>query len=522
MKRITISAEQLPQIARFEMTFKDILGEIPIDEVEFDFEGQYQIALTDLEQALRNMQKKNSTIGEVYLYWADIIESRSEIDDVFGLDTVRERDEKEMDTPYDYRGLLASKETFFCRIWCEFEWEWYMNDDDALVADVIDIEKRLLDFEHYYFNLGKSIDECVFSDEEKEAYIRKFSDADELATATEKEVELCRKFTDELCEFERLYALHLKGYACYGGNRLYACDWEASRDCMLQLLDKTDDPGYANTLGYIYYYGRCTGGLPEYEKAFYYFGISAVNGLYEGMYKLADMYYHGYACKKSPATAKRLYEMVYDDCLKNYFLKGEDSTFADAALRMGNVYANGIDTDIDVEKAYYYYLQANYAAILRAENSTFYGDVTVVKNAQKAIEEIKTKLPYDYFEEYQDCIYPQYFSEAMAENNRCELRKYPLPNGEWELELSRIATQSVPEPEKVLVTIPEIQFCQLLEGMRVTTVGTSSVYFQNDADVVRCDYYEWNAEEERYEFYYDGEITALIACANLRIKKPIE
>ncbi len=84
---------------------------------------------------------------------------------------------------------------------------------------------------------------------------------------------------------------------------------------------------YANTLGYIYYYGRCNGGVPEYDKAFYYFGIAAANGLYEGMYKLADMFRHGYGCRESRHTARNLYGMVYEDSLK-HFLQGRHANFA--------------------------------------------------------------------------------------------------------------------------------------------------------------------------------------------------
>jgi TPR repeat protein len=69
---------------------------------------------------------------------------------------------------------------------------------------------------------------------------------------------------------------------------------------MIRLFELTDNPQYANTLGYIYYYGRCNNGVPEYDQAFYYFSYAAANGLYEGMYKLADLFWHGYGCKKAP------------------------------------------------------------------------------------------------------------------------------------------------------------------------------------------------------------------------------
>ena len=132
-------------------------------------------------------------------------------------------------------------------------------------------------------NIGKQPLEMEFTDRRKETYMLSFENNSTLKKATDLEVSLCRRFTDELCAKDSILALHLKGYACYGGNRLYPCDWPASRDCIMRLFDKTGDPQYANTLGYIYYYGRCTNGVPEYEKAYEMFVISAANGLHEGM-----------------------------------------------------------------------------------------------------------------------------------------------------------------------------------------------------------------------------------------------
>lgn len=103
---------------------------------------------------------------------------------------------------------------------------------------------------------------------EKEAWLRPFEEEETLQMMDEESLAKARRYTEELCREDNVFALRLKGYACYGGNRLYECDWTAARDCMLRLRELADDAEYANTLGYIYYYGRCNGGEPEYEKAF--------------------------------------------------------------------------------------------------------------------------------------------------------------------------------------------------------------------------------------------------------------
>ena len=141
---------------------------------------------------------------------------------------------------------------------------------------------------------------------EKEAWLRSFEEDENLRMMDEETLARARRYTEELCREDNVFALRLKGYACYGGNRLYECDWAAARDCMLRLRELADDAEYANTLGYIYYYGRCNGGEPEYEKAFPQFSYAAANGVFEAIYKLGDMYSHGYGCRKSEETARNL------------------------------------------------------------------------------------------------------------------------------------------------------------------------------------------------------------------------
>lgn len=355
---------------------------------------------------------------------------------------------------------------------------------------------------------GKPIEKRIFSREEMEDYISCFEDDQFVKEADDKQLAMARKFTDQLCDEGSGLALYIKGYACYGGNRLYPCDWKMSRDCITRLFEKEDDPVYANTLGYIYYYGRCSGGVPEYEKAFHYFEISAANGMYEGMYKLADMYRHGYACKQSSRTARALYEMVYAESFKA-FLKGEHANFADAALRMGNVYAKGIDEETDPVAAYFFYVQADYAARLRAKEDDFFGNTTVVINVRKALEETRTQLSEDFFKDHMDYEIPEFFSQLTEENNRCELRKIVRADGHTELTAKRIPTRSVPEPENILITIPELTFCKRTKEASFTVEDPARIWFKDDRDSVRFDYCDWNDEEGRFEFYYDDELTCV-------------
>lgn len=507
--KITLTTEQMRQLARYEITFKDILKDEPFQKENIVCPQVYHFTLDDLYAALKELKEANPALKEFGEYWYDPL---TKLSASFGIDRgwVEYEDYDDIpDSLKGYPGLNVSDNGHFDAIWWRMDDIWEYYDDEERMSDAFDFDENIEYLDRYYSNKGKPIEEWVFSDVEKERYIGFFDEEEFLKKTDEARLSLARKFIDELCEKDSGQALYMKGYACYGGNRLYSCDWKTSRDCMLRLFDKKDDPQYANTLGYIYYYGRCNGGVPEYDKAFYYFGIAAANGLYEGMYKLADMFRHGYACKQSSRTARTLYEMVYQDSLKN-FLRGDDASFADAALRMGNVNAKGIDADPDPIEAWYYYVQAFYAARLRAQESDFFGNTTVVFNVQKAMDEIREQLPEYYLRNYMEYQGPYHFNELIADNNRCELSKHTNPGGYTELTAKRTGTRSVPEPEDILITIPQISFCARTDSLSYIIDDDAEVWFKDEAAAVRFDYCAGSREENRFEFWYDEELVAWV------------
>lgn len=517
-KKITLTREQMKQLARYEITFKDLCNGIPLESYGIICPEVYTYTLDDLTHALKNMRRSDPTVGEFGDYWYYPINA---MDVEWDLCRARGLLLDEDDRPEAlkiYQGLSLSDSAQFDSVWWEFEFAWNDYGDEEALVTALDIDSLLKDLKRYQMNKNKPIEEWVFSNQEKKAYLYMLDNDKAMESASEQELALLRRFVEDLCTLENEQALRMKGYACYGGNRLYECDWHASRDCMLKLFELTDNPTYANTLGYIFYYGRCTGGEPEYDKAFYYFGISAANGLYEGMYKLADMFHHGYGCKQSNHTARRLYQMVYDDAYKN-FLNGSHANFADVALRMGNVYAKGIGEHPYYELAYVYYLQANYAAKLRAKTSDFFGDIKVVRNTQDAIDSIKEKLPSDYFKDHMDHNMPYDLIKLTEKNHRCVLTRSDNKDGCVKLTAKRMKTMSCPEPDSVLITHGPLQYCKRTIEVSMTAVNTERIIFEGASDQVHFDYCCWNDEEECCEFYYDEELTAVIKCETFRVFK---
>ncbi|MGN8764354.1 hypothetical protein [Hornefia butyriciproducens] len=510
-KEITLTTDQMQQIARFDLTFKDLIGDSDYDSAAFTCSDVYTYTVDDLYCALKNLKEADLTLKKFGEDWFYPITQLSE---AFDLDRACGRTEN-TDGRALYPGLTITESEYFDMVWANLEFAWEDHDGEKRLSEVYNFDVYITELERYFGNRSKPVLEWDFSKEEKENYIRFFNDEWTVENAEEPELALARKFIEERIEKDSRVALYTKGYACYGGNRLYSCDWEASRDCLTRLFAIDDDPQFANTLGYIYYYGRCNGGAPEYEKAFSYFVFAAANGLYEGKYKLADMYCHGSAGIKSERAARHLYSEVYEDNLI-YFNIGEQANFADAALRMGNVYAKGIGTEIDLTDAYYYYLQAYYAACLRAQDSNFFGDATVVINAQKALEDVEKELPEDYFEEYMEYITPDFFADLAAKNNYCILTRTRNKENQLALTAECNLTESVPDSCPIFLTIPQIKFCEQTTKVTLIPDRDAGIWFKNDEQQIRYNFCEWSNVEARYEFFCKGELVGWIRSDSYR------
>ena len=291
--------------------------------------------------------------------------------------------------------------------------------------------------------------------------------------ATDEHIALYRLFAEELAEANNIYGLNAVGYGCYGGNRAFDCDWIRSRDCIARLFEIEDEMPkkafLANTLGYIYYYGRCNGGNPEYELAYKYFSFAAFNEVYEAQYKIADMFKNGHGVAKSPETAKNIIGRLYNENIK-YIRDGEfNCKFADVALRMGGMYAaNEDDESNDYEEALYYYTQAEFAIRMRMLEANYYGDSKVRDAISTALATIKEKL------EFKPKRRAQFYSlVGLLGAETSDGRKLDLvikKQGELTYKMTFTAHKKLGEKRgrKLFITVPGVEMCGLFPKLTLT------------------------------------------------------
>ena len=383
------------------------------------------------------------------------------------------------------------------------EIRWEISDYNVSVSDVAeDIFKTLkVILGTWVESGGREYSDYI---KLKVAYAYDDGNIDKQSEATQK---LFKECLDYCCDvLKNPGAIQNRGYCYYCGTNVYPNDWIKAKDAFLLYYQMTGDASAADTLGYIYNYGRCNGGVPEYELAFRYFSIGHAFSYFKSTYKLADMFAHGYGVVKDEDTANRLYRNVYND---NYerFIKGDDCKFADAALRMGNVYKDGIGVEKDIETAYLFYLQTDYA-IRKRIDSDYYGDTVVYNGIQKALEE--TRREYVKKGRTEMFAYPGWIKWTLIDHRRCKLTIKELSNGALALDampLKRRDDYKVPE---MLITIPRADYCELKSKIRIKTAPNSSCKsFKDDAEIVFDSFeYDWGEGITRFYLYDElvGEI----------------
>lgn len=299
------------------------------------------------------------------------------------------------------------------------------------------------------------------TDEMKQDFIRQFMENDSLLeTASSKEKQEYKAYIEEGCQKVWPVAIEAKAYACYGGNSVYECDWETSRDCLLKLIELQgdDNPFAYNTLGYIYYYGRCNGGVPEYEKAAQYFMVGAAHGIYESRYKIADMMMSGKGLPQSKKAAVKLVCEMYDENYEIFCNEGFEGKFADVALRLGGYFERGEGTDVDYETALYHYMQAKYAIDLRMEEHNFYGDSKVRRNIDEAITRVKEHIPEEFYMKSIKMEAPSMLGHMLSKSVGLDVELSGDEDTGFYIKATRLCSEHT--LANMLITIPEMNYCK--------------------------------------------------------------
>lgn len=520
--KIILTRDLLRSIARYEMTFRDFSEDGEFDPDGFTVPAPYQITLDDLRAALTAVKKKRITVGEFAWYWLYPVDELDYGKDYFGLIDAFIA-ENDGDLPEGIRCIpdfLITAGDYFRDIWQEMIFTVEEEEDEnALLEDVIDIDSMLKQIRRYNRNRGKPLENRDYTDIEKECCISELGRDDRSMDLTEQELALCRTFTEELCRKENRTALTLKAYACYGGNRLYPCDWDMSRQYLEKLYERYTDTNAANSLGYINYYGRCTDGEPDYDRAFGYFTAAAACDHPEGLYKLGDMFMNGYGCRKNTRAAANLYQRAMNVNSLKFMIGNNVSALPDACLRMGDLYSKGTRAEKDPKEAYYYCTLGAYASRIRLQHSDFFGYKETDKKIAKALEEARERLPEDYFRPYLD-LDTQEDLDILLKNLKgpfdCELTRIEK-GGKKMLKIKLHRPKDMEEDMRGLVCYPELDICERAVSVTLEIIQEKEWTFAGGKKTVLFDSLFYNGKTGSFDFCYGSELTARVRAKALRL-----
>ena len=340
-------------------------------------------------------------------------------------------------------------------------------------ADYIGAEEllRMIDLQTVEGELP--IEERTYIDEIKDSFVKELDNDLILKDSDRFTKKLFTRYVNELCDKNNYNALRIKGFACLGGNSVFKCDFKEAARCM-EILWKDAGYGYAaNTLGFIHYEGRLTGGVPDLGKAFSYFSIGHTYGISESTYKLAEMFTDGLYVAKNMEMAATLIEKLYIDSRIRFEQEDFECTFAEAASYMGKLqYRICAEKTLQFgfmrDQALDFFLQAAFALNMRSQFGFSQGDRNLKEQTDAMIAELTEDMKI-YKKSYTSS-YPVQIKDFIAYKpyGRYLLTIKELKNSRIKISIFRLPSRSESQPGLTLLTYREFLCCTLTDNVMLT------------------------------------------------------
>ena len=489
---IFVTLNKLVDFAKFATDWNDIANDCDADPMaDCEFEGTYPLSLEDVKEALEYSRDDRITNDKFLMgWWFPLVLKCDEafmIRDIFtGVSAPAGKIDPPLPVTED--DMLV----YVLDVLAE-----YSNSDNsrfgqAPVGEFFDLDQLLTEINNFFEDMELPVEERRFSVRMREKFIMQLDNDVLLMDSDEDTRRIWKKFTDELSGLGNFNAMRIKAYACYGGNSVYDCDWAESAR-LLEILWRDFSFGQAaNTLGYIYYYGRIDPeGKPDYEKAFFYFSVGSTYGIIESKYKLADMFVNGYYVARNEKMARDIVGELYAET-KYRFENGEaDNSFADVAYRMGRLFRDISRYEIDpaarkgaLEVSKIYLLQAKFAIDLRIATNCAYGDNKVKENIERLLGEVSKMQPVTDKNVYHS--YNPIFISLFADSKQgvpldVTVKRYK--NGNVKFKLNRKLYSDMLRPPFSLVVLPWFDECVLTDRLEFTLAGITDEAGVNEGTV---------------------------------------
>ena len=283
---------------------------------------------------------------------------------------------------------------------------------------------------------------------------------------------------------------------------------QSAKERLCSLFSSKDDPHIACALGCLHCSSEYNDGKPDCDSAFPLLVNAASNGVIYAKLMLAEIYADANGGRFSPMTAKNLIQSAYDDALDSFSFEGEADDFAECAMRMGRIKAEGIGYAQNLREAYGHFLEARMAA-----ESMEYGE-ELHACAEDSLADLKNRLPEGFFRGYITSGFPWFIRYMVDDGSSILVSASEEEDGDLELTVRRIGRKTE-QPGPMLMTFPEISCSILSNTLKVRAVGPEASF--SDGDEIRADEIVWRYPEKRLVFFRSEKVTGHISCREFRV-----
>lgn len=397
--------------------------------------------------------------------------------------------------------------------------------------------------EAYLANVGRPKELWVYALSAKKHIVMSYdSGENNLKDATPEALEKYREMVWDLYTEGDVQALRILAWGHYEGNEVYPQDWKLSEKYLLELFKRTGDPYAANSLGYIYYYGRTEFTFrPDYEKAFYYFSYGALAGIDESTYKAGDMLIAGKGTVRNLDMGLNMIVDGYRDSMNDFCDGHFDNKLADYAFRMGNACRDGLIYGMNLRDAYKFYLEAQYAIRERRKTGGHYGDDAVEARINHELDVIAERMNLDLKKNVVKTDFPLYISQLF--DDRFPLKivlKAPAENSKsrnGSMTVSRFRPgaeimgmdfladdeelQKMMEIPKILVAYPELSYAEMVSEITYGLENITVAQKNDKGPFILADGFRKNEQTNALEFFANGQMVAAVEAEwyTIRVNK---
>jgi len=545
-----LDQKQLMQLAKAEISYED-LAEMVFPQFNIKAEKPYSMKAADIRSALKNINKEKDPLPRFKRwFWMilnvlyDDLKIGTKYDEKIFSDFPK--DEKEIfSTAFGITEKLYwrleerfGKKEEAAQYMVKFDNEpvWELPDDNkqeleesAYYLICSDIVERI---ESYQYCKGKPQGAWIYSPSQMRHVIAEYTRDEDLKKASPEERALFKDFVKKLYRLGDVQAMRILAWSYYEGNVCYRRNWNKAKDLLLEIFEKIGDPAAANSLGYIYYYGHCNNGVPQYEEAFKYFSYAALDGIDESIYLVADMLIHGTGVRKNVDMGMEMLVTGYRETLIDICQGNFDSRFAEYAYRMGIASKEGLIYGLGNRDSYRFFLEAK-LALEKRKKLNFSSDKEKLEDIEAVLAEMSETLNLDLDRDEIKADYPIFINQMYDDKFPVKVGIYKKKGAsDYTLKISRfsfndilggikrdldedLAEEYVP---KILVTYPELSYCDIVSEIEFRLEEGQILKMPEDKTFFYSDGFRKNEMTNAMEFYAHGEIVAAIEAKWFVIK----